>query len=75
MISPFRRGVCGVWFLALLFLLCFYSFKCNVSLIRADVMNEMRTSKHRDKVRAEVECQGFVKVNRRLGDAFLPGTH
>lgn len=38
-------------------------------------MNEMRTSKHRDNVRAEVECQGFVKVNRRLGDAFLPGTH
>lgn len=53
----------------------FYSFKCNVSLIRADVMNETRTSKHTDNLRAEAECQGFVKVDRRLGDAFLHGTH
>jgi len=39
------------------------------------VINETRTSKHRDDLRAEVECQGFVKVNRRLSDAFLHGTH
>lgn len=39
------------------------------------MINETRTSKHRDDLRAEVECQGFVKVNRRLSDAFLHGTH
>ena len=38
-------------------------------------MNEIRTAKHTDNLRAEAECQGFVKVDRSLGDTFLHGTH